>query len=200
MSEPKTLSLDIYLDYWIIADGNYHDFRVGEKRKFALEIWAPSLLTRTTERTISLRQERDHSYGVSGRLVFAADGVWVIDCGVLAYSERERHEVDARCTVGDFVRGDVKFGVDPFFYFEQHCKIPGIPALIYEWQINSIEQDTTPYILSDASGSRMYVRDETRSSCKAVYGTDKNFAIPSEHCSAFVLSCTKLDTEQRHKV
>jgi hypothetical protein len=147
-----------------------------------------------------LRQERDHSYSVCGRVVFAAEGVWVIDCGVLAYAELQRHEVDSGCTVEDFVRGDLKFGVDPFPYFEQHCKIPGIPPLIYEWQINSIEQDTTPYILSEASGSRMYVRDETRRSCNAVYGTNETLAIPSEHGPAFFLYCTKLDTERRHKL
>jgi hypothetical protein len=200
MSEPKTLSLDVYLDHWIIADGNYDDFRVGEMRRFALEFWTPSPLTRTTEHTMSLRQQRDHSYSVSGRVVFAADGVWVIDCGVLAYSGQERLEIDAGCTVGDFVRGDLKFGVDPFFYFEQHCKIPSIPALIYEWQIKSIEQDTTPYILSDASGGRMYVRDETRRSYEAVCGTDKNLAIPSDHGAQFVLCCTKLDTEPCHRL
>ena len=148
---------------------------------------------------MSLRQQRNHSYSVSGRLVFRADGVWVIDCGVLAYSEQER-EIEAGCTAGDFVRGDLKFGVDPFFYFERHCKIPSIPALIYDWQINSIEQDTTPYILSDVSGSRMYVRDETQRSFKAVSGTDKNLAIPSDHAPEFVLCCTKLDTEPRHKL
>ena len=95
---------------------------------------------------------------------------------------------------------DLKFGVDPFFYFEQHCKIPSVPALMYEWQINSIEQDTTPYILSDVSGSRMYVRDETQRSFKGVSGTDKNLAIPSDHGPEFVLCCTKLDTEPRHKL
>src|ERR1700674_2224771 len=161
MSELKTLNLDVYLSRWIVEDGNYDDFRVGEMRKFALELWASEPLKSSTERIMSLRQLRDHSYSVSGKLVFTADGVFVIDCGVLCYSEREG-EIEAGCAVGDFVRGDLRFGVDPFFYFEQHCKIPSIPALIYEWQINSIEQDTTPYILSDVSGRRMYVRDETQ--------------------------------------
>jgi hypothetical protein len=41
--------------------------------------------------------------------------------------------------VGDFVQGSLRFGVDPFFYFERHCKIHSIPPLIYEWQVNSIE-------------------------------------------------------------
>src|SRR5712692_5903370 len=143
MSEAKPLNLGIYLSRWIVEDGNYDDFRVGERRTFGLEFWASSPLKRGTDQVTSLREQHDHSYRVSGRLVFAAEGVWVIDCGVLAYSERES-EIESGCRVGDFVRGELRFGVDPFFYFEQHCKIPCIPALIYEWQINSIDQDTTP--------------------------------------------------------
>jgi hypothetical protein len=41
-----TLSLEIYLSRWIIEDGSYDDFRVGERRKFALEFWAPAALTK----------------------------------------------------------------------------------------------------------------------------------------------------------
>jgi hypothetical protein len=199
MSEPTTLTVDVHLSRWIVEDGNYDDFRVGEMRKFALGLWAPSPLTGTTDRVMSLQPHSDHSYSVSGRLVFAADGVCVIDCGVLAYSEHPG-EIAAGCSVGDFVRGELSFGVDPFFYLAYHYKIPGIPALIYEWRINSIQQDTTPYILSDDSSRKMYVRDGTQRSFKAVQGTDKNLSIPSDHGPEFVLFCTRLDTEPRHEL
>src|SRR6267142_775971 len=147
MSEAKPLNLGIYLSRWIVEDGNYDDFRVGERRKFGLEFWASSPLKRTTDHRTSLQEQRDHSCCVSGRLLFATDSVLVIDCGVLAYSER-KSEIEGGCSVGDFVQGELKFGIDPFFYFESHSKIRGIPALIYEWQINSIEHDTTHYIFS----------------------------------------------------
>ena len=61
-----TLNLEIYLSRWIIEDGNYDDFCVGEKRKFALEFWTSSPLTRATENTTSLREQRGHSYDVAG--------------------------------------------------------------------------------------------------------------------------------------
>jgi hypothetical protein len=195
MPEAKTLDLEIHLARWIVEDGNYDDFHVGETRRFALEYWARSPLTRSTEHLTSLRRQRDHSSSVSGRLAFASDGVWVIDCGVLAYSERES-EIEPGCKVGDFVRGDLRFGVDPFFYCERHYKTPGIPPLIYDWQVNSIEQDTTPYILSD---SRMYVRDESQRSYKAVTGTDKNLIIPDQG-PEFVLYCSRLGTEPSYKL
>jgi hypothetical protein len=132
MFEGKALNLEIYLSRWIVEDGNYDDFCVGEKRKFALEFWPSAPLTRSKENVTSLQKQNDHSYNASGRLVFATDGVWVIDCGLLAYSQGAS-EIESGCKTGDFVRGDLKFAVDPFFYFEQYYKIPGIPPLIYEY-------------------------------------------------------------------
>ena len=188
-----TPNLEIHLSRWIIEDGNYSDFCVGERRKFALEFWASSPLTRSAENVISLREQSEHSYEVAGKLVFASDGVWVIDCGVLAYSDRES-EMHGGGKVGDFVRGNLRFGVDPFFYFEQHRKLPRIPPLIYEWQVNSIEQDTTPYILSNG---RMYVRDENQRSHQAVRCTSKELINPDQ-APEFVLYCSKLGTEPSH--
>ncbi len=137
MSEPKGLNLDVYLDRWIISDGNYDDFLVGETRKFALEFWASSTLTKSIERRTSLQRHRNYSYSISGKVAFATDEVWVLDCGVLAYSERN-DKVQDRFAAGDFVQGELTFGVDPFFYFDRLCRIPNIPALIYEWQIHSM--------------------------------------------------------------
>jgi hypothetical protein len=191
-----TLSLEIYLSRWIIEDGSYDDFCVGERRKFALEFWAPAALTKSAENVMALREQSEHSYDVGCKLVFTSDGVWVIDCGVLAYSERESG-IDGGCNVGDFVQGNLRFGVDPFFYFEQHYKIPSIPPLIYEWQVNSIEQDTTPYIFSD--DARTYIRDESQRSHQSVRGTAKNLIIPDQG-PEFILYCSKLGTAASHKL
>ena len=193
---PMTLNLEIYLARWIIEDGNYDDFCVGERRKFALELWASTPLTKSAENVVGLREQSGHSYDLVGKLVFNSDGVRVIDCGVLAYSERES-EIEGGCKVGDFVQGNLRFGVDPFFYFEQHHKIPKIPPLIYEWQVNSIEQDTTPYILSN--DARMYIRDESQRSHQSVCGTAKDLII-SDKGPEFILYCSKLGTAPSHKL
>jgi len=189
-----TPNLEIHLSRWIIEDGNYDDFCVGERRKFALEFWASTPLTRSVESVIALREQSGHSYDVCGKLVFASDGVWVIDCGLLAYSEQE---IDGGCKVGDFVQGNLRFGVDPFFYFEQHYKIPSIPPLIYEWQVNSIEQDTTPYILSN--DARIYIRDESQRSHQTVRGTAKNLIVLDQG-PEFLLYCSDLGTAPSHKL
>jgi hypothetical protein len=196
MFEGKALNLEIYLSRWIVEDGNYDDFCVGEKRKFALEFWPSAPLTRSKENVTSLQKQNDHSYNASGRLVFATDGVWVIDCGLLAYSQGAS-EIESGCKTGDFVRGDLKFAVDPFFYFEQYYKIPGIPPLIYEWHINSIEQDTTPYILSN--DGRMYIRDVSQCSSQAVHGTAKDLITPDQG-PEFVFYCSRIETEPSHRL
>jgi hypothetical protein len=190
------LDLQVFLARWIIEDGNYDDFCVGDRRKFALEIWASAPLAKSAENVMALREQSGHSYDVAGKLVFISDGVWVIDCGVLAYSDRQS-EIEGGCTIGDFVQGNMRLGVDPFFYFEQHYKVPSIPPLIYEWQVNSIEQDTTPFILS--SDARGYIRDESQRSHQSVRGTAKNLIIPGQ-CPEFILDCSKLGTAPSHKL
>ena len=185
-----SLNLEIYLARWIIEDGNYDDFCVGEQRKFALECWASTPLRKSAENVMALRVQSGHSYDVTGKLVFTSDGIWVIDCGAFAYSERVS-EIESGCRVGDFVQGNLRFGVDPFLYFEQRYKIPGIPPLICEWQVNSIEQDTTPYILSN--DARTYVRDESQRSHQSVRGTAKSLIIPDQG-PEFILYCSRLET------
>jgi hypothetical protein len=194
--ESDPLNLKIYLPRWIIEDGNYADFCVGEKRKFALEFWTASPLTRSAESAVGLRRQSQRVYHVVGRLIFATDGVLVIDCGVLAYSDQGT-DVEGGCGVGDIVQGNLSFGVDPFFYLEQHFKIPGIPPLIYEWRVNSIEQDMTPYIFSKER--QLYFRDESQTRYEEVRSTSKEF-ITLDQGPEFILFCSKLGTEPSHKL
>ena len=39
---------------------------------------------------------------------------------------------------GVAVSGELYLGVDPYFYFERLFRTPGMPPLIYEWQIEGI--------------------------------------------------------------
>ena len=185
MPESQFVKLDIWLSSWIIADGNYADFDAGETRKFAVEFWSPSYMSKTSESVASLQQVDNYSYIATGRIAFATDDVLVIDCGVLAYSERKG---EVRGEVGDFVKGNLSFGIDPYFYFEYLYKIPSMPPLIYEWRIDAIVQDTTPFIEGEVYGRPGWVPDESRRSFRNVSTTRNNVA-GSEH----VLRCTKAD-------
>ena len=198
MNGKTLMNLDIYLYYWIISDGNYEGFGVGETWEFALEFYAPLSLRKIDTATKVLRALPDYAYSISGEVVYAANGVWVLDCGVLAYSE-VKGDVQEGCSVGDYVSGVLTFDVDPFHYFERLYKLAGMPALIYEWRINSMEQDITPLILGQACGRPAYVRDETRIRFRRVDSTDENYAEPVDRCPAYVLHCTKNETPPRRK-
>ena len=190
MPESQTVNLDIWLSSWIIEDGNYVHFDAGETRKFAVEFWSPARMSKTNECVASLLQSDNYSYSATGKIAFATDDVLVIDCGVLAYSER-KEEVQGE--VGDFVKGNLSFGIDPYFYFEYLYKIPSMPPLIYEWHIDTIVQDTTPFIEGEVCGRPAWVPDEKRRSFRNVSTTRNNVA-GSEH----VLRCTKVEVAPIH--
>ena len=65
----------------------------------------------------------------------------------------------------------------------------------YEWQVNSIEQDTSPYVLSE--DGRMYTRDVSKRSHQAVPCTSKDVITP-DRAPEFVLHCSKSGTEPSH--
>ena len=91
---------------------------------------------------------------------------------------------------GDFV--EVYLGIDPFFYFERLYTLPEIPPLIYSWRINSIGQQTAPFIETrEPSGQKVMIRDEKKLGYKAIGKTD---AWKDDGGNAeYVLNCTRLD-------
>jgi len=192
------VNLDIFLSHWIVADGNYSDFRAGEEREFALEFYAPTALLKNAKNLKSLEPLPGYKYQIQGEVVFATNNVWVIDSGVFAYSEGV-NQVCGGIEQGDFVQGEIYFGVDPFFYFESLWKLDGIPPLIYKWRVDSIEQDTTPLILSESCGSKVYVKDESNRSFGAVEATSDALASDSEIGAEYVLHCTKLTSPAIHQ-
>jgi len=131
------MNLDVHVPAWIIADGNYSPFHEGETRDFALEFYSPSPLTIVRGSVKSLRPQGGNRYRVSAEVVFVAGRVWVVDCGVLAYSEGDT-VIPEGVVSGKFVEGSLVFGIDPFFYFEKLWKLPGMPPLVYQWHIDSV--------------------------------------------------------------
>jgi hypothetical protein len=60
-------------------------------------------------------------------------------------------------------------GVDPFFYFEELAKLPGMPPLVYRWRIERIERDMAPWIEVEPRG---FERDPSRPGWNDVEATD----------------------------
>lgn len=186
------MNLSVSIDGWVLGDGNYDDFRAAERRQFALMFYALTPLGKVDPAPKRFIPQDGYGYHIVAEVVFASSDCCVLDFGALAYSENAS-DIQAQYVVGEFVEGDVTFCVDPFFYFERLAKTEGVPPLIYEWHIDSIEQETTPWILSKACGRDVHIRDEKRLQLQSVRGTDVN--IPRDVSPSYVLHCTKLDTE-----
>jgi len=181
------------MDSWIIGDGNYADFSEGETRQFALEFWAPSQLSVVQNQEKSITENAQYLYQVNARVVYSSADILVIDFGLLAYSEASA-ELEIGLATGDFVTGDIRLGVDPFFYFERLSKVHGVPPLIYEWRIESIQQETTPMVVGEVCGRPGYVKDASRTSFAKVKSTEDVIPNANDIAPSYVLQCTKLET------
>jgi hypothetical protein len=157
--------LSIGVDSWIIQDGNYDDFAVGEARKFALEFSGKQLTSSQTKERSALLLKTS-IYKVSAQVVYVDPKVWVIDFGILAFWESEP---PAFAEVGSWVEGDIFIGIDPFFYKEYLHKLPNIPKLTYNWKVEGILLDDTPRLKSvNESGGITLTRDLTREAWRKV--------------------------------
>lgn len=181
-------SLNVGVDAWIIQDGNYGDFTVGQKSQFALEFY-PHSLTSTDVSTTVVVELKPSLYQVRGQVVYRRNNVWVLDVGFLAYQESKPPKFASE---GSWVEGEIYLGIDPFMYFEHLKNQPGMPSLTYSFRIGQILLETTPWVtIADESGRTMMSRDERNESFREVAETDAwNDDGGNAH---YVLNCFSID-------
>jgi hypothetical protein len=145
----------IGLDSWVLQDGNYPDFVVGERRQFALELGysrTNRLREATDDAPLRCRYAgRDVTYDVTGLLRRAATepmrDAFVLDFGLLAYCEWMVLDDLAPPRSGSRLTGEIRLSVDHFAYKDELAQRPGMPPLIYAWTIEEIQ------LWPDASGA-----------------------------------------------
>lgn len=142
---------------WVIQDGNYADFAIGEFRRFALEFFDKDLHVADSG-TRSAEATGQGQYEISAEVMFAAQNLVLLDFGLLAYSDRR----GPRATIGTWRTGSVLLEVDCYSYFEIHSKEEGIPPAVYAWTITGIWRQAAPHILDPNSRMKQYVRDPAR--------------------------------------
>lgn len=145
----------IGLPSWVIQDGNYVDFMVGQRRRFALQFFSDGF----GDADVGARDAKplaDFSYEVSGQVVVAKRDLMMIDFGLLAYAD-VRGPGPAH---GAWVTGRVGLLVDCYSYFEIHAKKRGVPPAVYAWTVTGIWQQTAPFI--PAEDARSWKRDLDR--------------------------------------
>lgn len=161
--------LSVSIDSWIIQDGNYGDFTVGQLAKFALEFAGGSL-----QPSLSKEPQAHHIgygvYDVCAQVIYVNEKVWVVDFGFMAYWESKPPEF---AIPGTWVEGKILIGVDPFFYMEHLRKLPDMPNLFYSWQLTKIIRDDTPWLIErNIHGGQNMSRDKEKEVWTSVPCTD----------------------------
>ncbi len=121
-----------------IEDTSRMPFEQGQTREFALAVATPSALHTDEIPVIGCERIDDRRYWLRAQVVYRHDAVYVLDFGLLAYFEDRRF---AGIDVGAYVSGEVALEVDLYQYMEAYHSLPGIPPLVYTWQIGRIAQD-----------------------------------------------------------
>jgi hypothetical protein len=171
---------------WIIQDGNYADFAKGMDAAFAIEFRAAAPLIEC-EMSPSIRPFRTHlgnaNYEAQGQVVYVANDWWAMDVGILAFREETP---PAYVRPGVWLRGEISLDVDPFFYFERLGHQPGAPALVYEWKVEKICEQTAPLI---ETKPRVMALDPAKLGWREVEETEAWESTSGE----YLLYCTRLN-------
>jgi hypothetical protein len=186
---------EIGLGSWIIQDGNYDNFQVEQNAEFALEFFSKIIRKGEAKQKFAKRLG-GAKYSIYGEVIYLTQEVWVLDFGICAFQESKPPE---DLTVGSTVAAEIYLGIDPFFYFEYLYTLKNMPPLIYSWRIDSIGQQTAPFIEPlGATGQKALVRDKEKLGFKPIKATD---AWKDDGGNAeYLLLCTQLDLPPKFKI
>jgi hypothetical protein len=167
----------ISINSWVIQDGNYPDFAIGERRRFALAFFETDLV-RVDAAAPSARSIGDGQYRVTAKVVVAAKDFVMLDVGLLAYTSGAL----ATANDGAWLAGRISLEVDPYDYFENHAGKRAVPAAVHTWTITGIWLQTAPFVAASAEDLKRYpavgisgnllVRDSKRLGWSSLERTD----------------------------
>jgi hypothetical protein len=155
----------IGLASWVLQDGNYTAFAVGQRRQFALEFhYDRNERLRPVDRPASRRcayTGSDSLYDVTAHL--KRDDVertqrdaFVLDFGHPAYTRWMVLDDLEPPRASTWLRGPIRLSVDPFDYMDERIRPHGLPPMIFTWTITGIERSTTPRVRVE-HGHPLYV-------------------------------------------
>ena len=182
-----TWSLD--LAAWIIQDGNYPDFELGQSAEFAVEFWPVEPFAIAIGGIRSAVPGAGSTYDVCAQVVAVDGGYWVIDMGLQVFEEAPPPD---GVKVGSWIRGTIGLGVDPFFYFERLYRFEQMPPLIYTWTIDAIAMQTAPFVEAEP---RMVAGDPDRLAWERIGKTDAWHDDGGN--GSYLLTCSRLPVEPK---
>jgi len=143
MSTREINEVEIWVDSWIIQDGNYGDFSVGDEVRCALEFYGD--LSAAAQYTSAMTHLQQNDYQIRAQVVYVAPDAWAVDFGLAVYQEYRPPEF---ARVGTWVKGRIGLALDPFMYKDRLANETGMPDLFNTWEITSIARDDTPWVVS----------------------------------------------------
>jgi hypothetical protein len=188
-------SWSICIDSWVLEDGNYPGFDVGTVSEFALEFYLQNF-AHSASSMKSAELIKQGFYHVNAEIIYIDSEVWILDCGVLAYTERinsayeagaEQKQFETSLEIGQMITADLSISVDNSYYSNVLSTHAGAPALIYKWQVNSIEAYCAPLIRT-IEGSNHWHYDEKKEHWHQVL----HAGYPDD-APAYALNCVALD-------
>jgi hypothetical protein len=163
MKEP----LAVGVSAWVIQDGNYPNFRRGDRAAFALEFYPQTDLAvsdATGAQAPSFVHLGANVYHCKGRVAYVSSDWWVIDVGVCLYrAQRPPQGAQQGWRFDD----EIHIGIDPFFYSQRFSRHHEAPPLIYDWEITKIEIRTAPLEITQGTAV-----DPDGSGWRAIDATD----------------------------
>jgi hypothetical protein len=162
---------DIGLSAWIIQDGNYPDFEVGQTVEFAVEFWIPDGVgCGPSDKKASATNLGDCVYDAVAEIIFQTADITIFDIGFMAY--RETSSLQQSLPTGSRIAVRLGLGIDPFLYFESLSKLADVPPLVYSWKIISILRQTAPLVETESDGRKIRIRDPQRLNYEEIRRTD----------------------------
>lgn len=209
--------LVIGLEHWVLQDGNYTDFAVGDRRQFAVEFYYDRTHRLETVEagprpTVALRGST-FDYDAVAQVTVSrphpdvGPGVFVLDCGDLwAYSETLLLDDVLSPREGTWLRGRISLFVDHFAYMDELGTLPDMPPLICTWDVLAIEERRTT-LIQVPSGHPLYsgpecegpawVSDPSREHWQPVERTT-TWLPEGQTAAGYRLRCQLLDEEPEH--
>lgn len=127
---------------WIIEDGGYEDFKKNQYTEFALEFfpenWHQSSIQKKIAEQLNLSR-----YRINAEVVYLSSDEWILDFGICAYSEGP----PSWAQLHDFVAAEIYLGIDVCGCSGPIYELPGVPPLIYSWNIDYIYAEKENHLL-----------------------------------------------------
>jgi hypothetical protein len=188
---------------WILMDGSYNGFRVGETYQFAVEFYCKDFDVVSADLAalphVTKSDEAPNLYSVIAPVTYKDDEFYVLDLGIGVYDECPSRDAQLspdyaarakkvwQLNVGDVVKADMYLNIDHYLYFEFLCFREGVPPIIYTWHVDSIDRMTANVMRDpDSPYSNVYCTDPETIKWERVDHTGGSL----QNVKQFMLNCT----------